>query len=531
MPQRIEVPGVGIVEFPDGMTDDQIVKAIRASSAQKPMNVNPSEGQGTLKVGPLDTGIATPQWLNRGLAGAGQALTNIGRGVGQSLGMVSRQDIEEARRLDAPLDATTAGKVGNFAGNVAALAPTAMIPGANTVAGASAIGAATGLMQPSTSTGETVGNTLFGTLGGAAGQAAANKIGQVARGSTSQITQGQQQAAQAGKSIGMRLTPGKASGSAALQKAEMAMESNPLTSSGFDAIKEANQTALNRAAAKAIGESADELSTPVLARAERRIGSVFDSIKDKTPVPLDPVGVGGRLNAIKQESEGMLMGNSQLDMNGLWQRLDSFVNDQGGATREQLRNLSSNLGKAARNNMTTPNGDRALGEALFSAQEVVEDAIQGTLNKTEKAAYAQAREQYRNLMNLTAKTNVVNPSNGNVAGRSLATTLMQKDRGGFTMGKNTTDLYKAARFVQAFPDIVGNSGTATRSMGPADYLTGLPGGVLARLYLSQPVAAAAGAGGGAANTGARLLDKDILRLLAQPLGTASALSAANAFQQ
>jgi hypothetical protein len=499
--------------------------------APQPMQVDPSEGTGTLRVGPLDTGITTPQWLNRGLAGAGQALTNIGRGVGQSLGMLSREDIAEARRLDAPLSATTAGTVGNIAGNIAALAPTAMIPGANTVTGAGTIGALSGLLQPSTSTGETIANTALGLAGAAGGQAAANKIGSVARNAGSQITQGQQQAAAAGKAIGMRLTPGKASGSAALQKAEAALEASPLTSSGFDAIKEANQKALNRAAAKAIGETADELSTPVLSRAERRIGGVFQSVADKTPVPLDPVAVGGKLQAIRQESEGMLMGNADLDMNGLWRRLDSFVNDNGGASREQLRTLSSNLGKAARNNMTTPSGDRALGEALFSAQEVVEDAIQSTLTKTQLKDYAQARDQYRNLMSLTARSNVTNPSSGNVSGRNLASSLMTRDRGGFTMGKNTTDLYNAARFVQAFPDIVGNSGTATRSIGAADYLTGLPGGVLARLYLSQPVAAAAGAGGGAAATGAKVLDRELLRLLAQPVGTASGIGLANALQQ
>ena len=33
MPQRIDVPGMGIVEFPDGMSDDQITSAIRANTA------------------------------------------------------------------------------------------------------------------------------------------------------------------------------------------------------------------------------------------------------------------------------------------------------------------------------------------------------------------------------------------------------------------------------------------------------------------------------------------------------------------
>lgn len=464
-------------------------------------------------------------------AGAGKAMVDLGRGAGQFLGLTSRDDVAESRKRDAPLMATTEGKVGNFAGNVAMLAPTALIPGANTVVGAGAIGAGAGLLQPSTSTAETATNALIGMAGGAGGQAVMNRIGAAAARPGNALTQGQQAAMQGGQDLGMRLTPGKASGSTTLQKMEAALESNPLTSAGFDGIKQGNQRVVNRSAARSIGENVDELSAPVLHRAEQRIGAVFNQVADATPVQLDPVQVGGRLRQIAQDSDGMLMGNAQLVQNGLWQRLDGFVNGQGGASREQLRTLSSNLGKAARNNMTSQNGDRALGEALFGAQEVVEDAIQGTLSQAQQAAYAEARNQYRNLMTLTAKTNVVNPANGNVSGRGLANTLMQKDRGGYTMGRNGSEMYDAARFNQAFPDIVGNSGTATRSMGPADYITGIPGNVLTRLYLSQPVTAAASAGAGAVGTGARLMDNRLLRLLAQPAGATAGLQLGNALQQ
>lgn len=102
--------------------------------------------------------------FERGAAGAGKAIADIGRGAGQMFGLVSRDDVAEASKRDAALMKTTGGAVGNFAGNVAALLPTAFIPGANTLAGAGAIGAATGLMQPSTSTRETLTNTALGGL-------------------------------------------------------------------------------------------------------------------------------------------------------------------------------------------------------------------------------------------------------------------------------------------------------------------------------------------------------------------------------
>lgn len=105
---------------------------------------------------------------DRFLAGMGKAFTDVARGAGQLVGAVSRKDVEAARKTDAPLMATTAGRVGDIAGNVALLAPTALIPGANTITGGAVIGAATGLLQPSTSTQETLTNVGFGGVAGAA---------------------------------------------------------------------------------------------------------------------------------------------------------------------------------------------------------------------------------------------------------------------------------------------------------------------------------------------------------------------------
>lgn len=72
---------------------------------------------------------------------------------------------------------TTAGKVGDFAGNVATTLPLAFIPGANTLKGAALIGAATGLAQPSTGTDETLSNTGLGAAAGAGGIAAGRALG------------------------------------------------------------------------------------------------------------------------------------------------------------------------------------------------------------------------------------------------------------------------------------------------------------------------------------------------------------------
>ena len=154
---------------------------------------DPSAGGGTLSIGPWDTGVHTPQWLDRTLSGAGEAGVNLARGAGQWVGLESRADVAEARQRDAALNATTAGKVGNVLGNIGFAAPVALIPGAGTVAGATAAGAGLGALQPSTSTEETLLNTGGGALlGGATGGAikVGGKILGAVQGADTAIEQG-----------------------------------------------------------------------------------------------------------------------------------------------------------------------------------------------------------------------------------------------------------------------------------------------------------------------------------------------------
>lgn len=84
----------------------------------------------------------------RALEGMGMALSNIGQGVGQYFGTVTPEQIDEERRLAAPLMRTGGGMVGNIAGNLAAVAPLAVIPGAATVPGAAIAGGVLGAIEP-----------------------------------------------------------------------------------------------------------------------------------------------------------------------------------------------------------------------------------------------------------------------------------------------------------------------------------------------------------------------------------------------
>lgn len=298
------------------------------------------------------------------------------------------------------------------------------------------------------------------------------------------LTGVQRRIAARGNALGFRQTPGQATGSRALQQLEAKLESQPMTSGPFNAIKENNARVVNRAAAQAIGESSDTVDDVVLSRAANRIGGVFEQVADEAPRTIEPRGFVNFLSGLQEETRGLVNG---LSKNPLVEDLTNFAT-QGAATGRQLSSLTSKLGKAAYKNMSTPSGDRDLGIALYRVKDYVDDLIGQGLTPEAQRAFGTARQQYRNLMLLTQRLGVVNPSTGNVSGRALANILQQKDKRGYLYGDNQTPFYDAARFSQAFSPIVGDSGTATRMplQGVTDFLARIPLNIATRAYTSSP---------------------------------------------
>lgn len=160
-----------IVNAPEGATQDQVLEFAKTQWDKTPQ-------AGAQQFDPTEGMSETQKFL----AGVGKAFTDVGRGAGQAVGLVSREDVEEARRRDAPLMRTGAGQVGNIVGNIAATAPTALIPGAATLRGAAAIGAGTGFLAPSVSTSETLGNIAMGGAAAPAAMLAGRALGSAYQG-------------------------------------------------------------------------------------------------------------------------------------------------------------------------------------------------------------------------------------------------------------------------------------------------------------------------------------------------------------
>lgn len=130
-------------------------------------------------------------------AGAGKAVVDAGRGLAQLAGdaikahpLYSRllpdkgravldantADINESRRLDAPLMDTKAGMAGNIAGNVAM---TAAAPQATSARGAALVGGVLGAAQPVADGESRTLNTALGATAGAASAKAGEFLGNV----------------------------------------------------------------------------------------------------------------------------------------------------------------------------------------------------------------------------------------------------------------------------------------------------------------------------------------------------------------
>jgi len=165
---KVKAPDGSIIRIkgPENATDEQLIQAAQAAYAQKPKApevYDPTEGMTTAQ---------------KFLAGTGKAFVDVGRGVGQLMGLVSKEDVDAARQRDQALMQTGAGVAGNVAGNVAATLPTAFIPGVNTVTGGAAVGAALGGLQPVGTDESRLSNMAMGGAAGGAARSGRNRVGE-----------------------------------------------------------------------------------------------------------------------------------------------------------------------------------------------------------------------------------------------------------------------------------------------------------------------------------------------------------------
>lgn len=278
--------------------------------------------------------------------------------------------------------------------------------------------------------------------------------------------------------VGQHLTAGERTGSKALQYLEDATATIPGAAGPVTAARTASGEALTRAALQRVGENAPRATPQVIDRAFDRIGAVFDRLAQHANVPVTPQ-LRQTLNTIAHNYEQ----NSLQTAPAVRTAVDR-ITSQNAVTGDQFATFYSQLRRQARD--VTDSGTR---RALNEIAEQIGQAAQPSLTPAMRAAWGNARNQYRNMMVIeeTAAAAGTVGREGILTPETFANAVKGQNLRQYARGQGDfAELAQAARStMQALP----NSGTAQRAQ--AQSLLAAAGAGMG-LTAAGPAGAAAG---------------------------------------
>lgn len=263
---------------PEGTTKAQIAAKLGMSSAAP-------------AAAPVDHGSAAMEgmpWYERGAAGVGKLMTDVGRGTKQLLNIGDQQalqaQIDESKQHDSALMGDPAGLTGYIGADIASY----MIPGgavakagrlgqlvrrAPVLSGAAG-GAAQATLKPTASDEDAALQTLGGAAGGAIGGTLAKGVQALAKPAATSV----RPAVQYAESAGYRLTPAMKTGSEQVARAEKQHMKNAGFVERMDEVIAHNKSTFNRNVGKTFGADVSQVTDEVIDRSYRRIGSDFNRL-------------------------------------------------------------------------------------------------------------------------------------------------------------------------------------------------------------------------------------------------------------
>jgi hypothetical protein len=388
-------------------------------------------------------------------AGAGKYFADLGRGIGQKLGMVSYQDVADSRAQDAPLMGTTMGKVGNIGAGIVTTLPALAIPGANTVAGAGAIGAVTGALQPAASAREAIINPIVGGAVGAGAQYVGQKIGQYASGrlaaraadaAEQTSTNAERDAVlQEGRKAGYVVPPTEVNPSATAT----ALESVSGKAATKQAAQAVNQKVTNQLVAKDLGlPPTQPITQDALAQVRQEAGKVYQQVKQVGNIATDSQYLNDltKITNASDEVAKAFPGATTPAAEKIDNLVNSLSQDQFSAaqaleyTKRLRQQASANFTLAARS--ADPEA-RALAQAQSQGADALEEMIGRHLDK---AGNSQLLQDFQEARTTIAKSYQAQAAlkGGNVNAQRLAQQLQK--------GKPMSDGFGTiARFADHFP--------------------------------------------------------------------------------
>lgn len=476
---RVTSPSGEIYEVtaPDDASEsDVLAYAQKQFAPKKAEAIDPTEGMSTAE---------------KALAGFGKAFVDTGRGAGQllrkilpagasdAMGLPTQQDIDEAKRLDAPLLKTKAGMFGNIGGSALMAIPAAPLPGANSITGGALIGSILAALQP-TATGESRGeNMAWGAGGGAAGALFAKILGRAVRPVQTTLPDNLAPlAVRAERDFGIPLNAAQRTGSKPLKIIDAVLENLPMSASRQGVEKAAQRSAYNRAVLREIGENADSATPDILNAARARIGKQFEEISAR-----NSVDIGDEfLDALTRVDASRTPFSSPQISAVVDHALELASKGKiSGAEYQRVRTSLTNAAKGAWGS------DPEKGQALKAVRNALDRAADASISPADQAAWKTARGQWANLKAVedAAKPISADAVSGNISPAKLAGAIMKNNRHGMIYGQGDQVMPDLARIGQAFiKEQVPDSGTAQRAIYQA-LLTGSP--AAAGMIMSNPV--------------------------------------------
>lgn len=478
MPQQINVPGMGVVEFPDGMSDDQISAAIKSNVPEQPSALS-----GAYKA--LDAGVA------KGVAGIGGFLGEATNAGSAGIEAVSNFITD---KLGVPR-----GQLGDPSKSVLNKIPTSETVG-KAIQDQFYGGAEPYKPQNTTEKYlQTGGEFGVGLLGGgglgalgrravtqvaapavaseAAGQAAENfapqlepyarVVGAVAGGMAPSalsrlvtplpVNAERAAAANVLRNEGVTdLTAGQATGRKGLQYLEMER------GNGANMVERQGEQ-FTRAALRRVGEDAPRATPEVVDRAFARIGQQFDDLAARNSAQIDNRLVHDLGQSLNNYHGLVNAPNRAPVVNNFLNEIYNAAQQNGGmipgATYQSLR---SRMEAAARNLGGNNEARRAVRDMREALDSAMERSIFRSGNAGDLGAWQNARREYRNMLVIEKAATGAgeNAAMGIISPAKLREASVAQGRRGYARGQG--EFADLARSGEALMRPLPNSGTPGR---------------------------------------------------------------------